>query len=148
MHDLAIYKKTLETYKNLISCGILGDCAYYTKEANRPDNLLIGIKPESRDKDLIHKRIPIEWYFGKLKKLWRRMTHRYVRDHSRFSDEFAICVYLTNEVIEKYEEPSSYDGEFNERVERKEEAEMLLKATQRREYMAKYSAKVKERLGK
>lgn len=146
-HDFSIYKATSESLDE-VRCHILGDCAYHTSEANRPDTRLLGIKTGSRDHQMIAKRVPVEWFFGRLKKLWKRMASVYVLDHSKFADEFAICVFLTNFSILKAQAPTAEDGIYNESLETRSLNDIAVRAAERRQYMKGYYAKLQSRMDK
>jgi len=55
----------------------------------------------NRNEELKKKRVVVECYFGRLKQLWKIFNYCYRLNHTYFDDDFEICVYLTNEHIQR-----------------------------------------------
>ena len=53
----------------------------------------------NRNSELEKIRVPIECWFGRLKKLWKFTRETYTLDHRKFDDHFEILALLTNEQI-------------------------------------------------
>ncbi len=92
------------------SWAILGDKAYNGPDEDTPGLRRITIKKKptlqadiTRNTELAKSCVPIECFFGRLKKLWKFTENVYRLDHKSFDEHFAICALLTNEHIKNYE---------------------------------------------
>ncbi|KAH7815400.1 uncharacterized protein MONOS_4747 [Monocercomonoides exilis] len=70
---------------------------------------------EEFNKRIAKCRVPVEWFFGRLKKLWLRFSEKYTGGIKCLSSDFKIACWLTNIVIDYHNlEPS--DGIFYQKV--------------------------------
>jgi len=139
-HDYSQFKKNYEKYSRYLhkspaeahqvprdvsepSWAILGDSAYIGDANDTPGLRKIALLKRTQvvfptqrheQQELARLRVPIECFFGRLKKLWAvvRGTYRFVFllsswyliprcrwDHRNFDLEFDLCVLLTNQHI-------------------------------------------------
>src|ERR1700722_3961095 len=56
----------------------------------------------NRNTELGKIRVPIECWFGRLKKLWKFTREIYKLDHRKFDEHFEILTLLTNEHIKVF----------------------------------------------
>lgn len=92
-------------------------------------------------------RCPVEQFFGRSKKLWGVMREVYRWDHSHFDDDINLCILLTNEHIERFQQPPApSDGDFE-----RQQIGMRISVFEefrekRKKQMAEYRARKRARL--
>jgi hypothetical protein len=108
--------------KNLIctdakepSWAILGDRGYIGPDTDTPDLRRVKMIKNStfrseinRNSELEKIRVPIECWFGRLKKLWKFTRETYKLDHRNFDEHFEILALLTNEQIRVSSDDQKY----------------------------------------
>jgi len=122
-HDYSIMKQTYQSYANYLEksttekqlmtsdiqenrWALLGDRAYVGPDADTPSvrRVFIRKNPSTQaeltfNAELSRIRMPVEGFFGRLKKLWKFSRTVYRLSHSEFDEHFEILVWLTNENI-------------------------------------------------
>jgi hypothetical protein len=136
VHDFEIHKSVYPSYLEYLkkteaekgrfvsdgnsNWAILGDKAYYTTTASEgtPGERRVAVKRGAtaladlrRNEKLSRIRVKVECFFGRMKKLWAITSKVYRLDHTKFDDDFDICLLLTNEHIRNHQ-LNNEDKEF------------------------------------
>ena len=69
-------------------------------------------------------RIPVEWFFGRMKRLWLRIAGKFRGDRDKLPLDIQIACWLTNMSIE-YKRLLAADGVFNSQVNISQRSQMI-----------------------
>ena len=69
-----------------------------------------------RNKSIAQFRIPVEWFFGRMKRLWLRLASKYHGERDKLPQDLQNACWLTNLSI-AYKQLTALDGIFENQVE-------------------------------
>jgi hypothetical protein len=170
-HDYSIFKKGADRYaeyltkttveKNAIpsdsaqtrwaivtDSGYIGpaqDTPTVRKEAIKKPSSLRTPAERAANVELAKIRVPVEQYFGRMKKLWKFLRRTYQNDHNAFDEHFEILMWLTNEHI-KMNALNESDYSFLIEQIRKSNESYNADRVKRKASAKKYADKKKQRL--
>lgn len=88
--------------------GIVGDKGYvgateilpcFVHPKKKPKNGTLTQAELARNKIIGKVRVPVECFFGRMKKAWLIWSKVYTLDHQHFDEDFENCMLLTNQLI-------------------------------------------------